>query len=373
MKTLYFFIGTEAELMKMFRVIQEAKERGYCCKLVSNGQNDIKGSPFLDLADGKIDIDLTQYASRKKDAKGYLKWFLRTEKLGKKVLKGMVGGKDELFIVHGDTLTTLMGARIARKIGIPYAHVESGARSYNWLSPFPEEIDRYFSSVHSVMNFCPKKEYAEYARKAFRGQAVDTKYNTGIETLLYAIEQNRQKHCQRIIEDQYFLLAIHRQENLLDKRFMENTFLRAMELSRKMKCLFIYHEQTKNALEKFGLWEPFSKCENVVMVPRQGYCEFINSVMGSEFIMADGCGNQQEMYYLGKPYLIMRTKVEEDSEGIGWNAECFRNDFNKVDEFFDNYKSYDKDMVCPEVMPSKIIMDAIDQYFGRYQENIDER
>ena len=42
MKKLYFFIGTEAELMKMFHVINEAKKRGYDRKIISNGQNDKK-------------------------------------------------------------------------------------------------------------------------------------------------------------------------------------------------------------------------------------------------------------------------------------------------------------------------------------------
>ena len=60
MKKLYFFIGTEAELMKMFRVIQEAKQRGYECSIISNGQNDIKNSYYLDLVGGNIDVDLTE-------------------------------------------------------------------------------------------------------------------------------------------------------------------------------------------------------------------------------------------------------------------------------------------------------------------------
>lgn len=372
MRTLYFFIGTEAELMKMFRVILEAKKRGYECKIISNGQNNIKGTHFLEIIGDEVAIDLTEYGSKEKSAFGYLGWYVKTEKLGVSVMKKEMASrnkKDVLMIVHGDTLSTLMGARIAKKSKINYVHVESGLRSYNWFSPFPEEIDRYFSSKNSEINFCPKKEYAEYAERAFRGKSVNTVYNTGIETLYYAIEENKRNALPRPVDDKYFLLAIHRQENLMNESFMKTTFEKVLEASKKMKCLFIYHEQTKNALEKFGIWEIFSKAENVVIIPRQQYIPFVNCVVNSEFVVADGCGNQQEFYYLGKPYLIMRTKVEEDSEGMGWNAEAFKGDFNKIIEFCDTYQNYIKQPVVMEQLPSNIIMDSIDEYF---YENVEE-
>ena len=78
MRKLYFFIGTEAELMKMFRVIQEAKKRGYECFIISNGQNDISNSHYLDLVGGKIHFDLTEFKPENKTALNSLKWFIKT-------------------------------------------------------------------------------------------------------------------------------------------------------------------------------------------------------------------------------------------------------------------------------------------------------
>lgn len=363
MRTLYFFIGTEAELMKMFRVIQEAQNRGYNCKIISNGQNDIKQSYYLSLVGGKIDIDLTKYQAAEKNAGNYLSWFIKTRKLGiKRMKEEKEKNQNILMIVHGDTLSTLMGAQIAYKCGIEYVHVESGLRSYNWFSPFPEEIDRYFSSKRAKMNFCQKQEAADYAAKTFKGKAVNTIYNTGIEILYNAVDRIESEKWEKPVEERYFLTAIHRQENLMDGKFLKNTFRNILEMSKKMKCVFIYHEQTKNALVKYGLWGQFETCENVEIIPRQDYFSFINYVINSEFVVADGCGNQQEFYYLGKPYLIMRTEVEEDSEGLGWNALCFKNDYSKMMEFMENYPNYKKDRVRPEKLPSDIIMDNIDEY-----------
>ena len=367
LKTLYFFIGTEAELMKMFHVINEARSRNYDCRIISSGQNDIKNSPYLEKAGGVIDVDLTEMMPEKKTAWNYLSWFIKTEKLGIKVMKEIRDKCDGklIMIVHGDTLSTLMGARIAQKCKIEHMHVESGLRSHNWLSPFPEEIDRYFSSKKSVINFCQKRTAAEYAAKAFRGKAVNTEYNTGIEILFDALYEIEKKQMKSPINGKYFLTAIHRQENLMSRKFMKNTFEKIFDLSESMKCVFIYHVQTESALKKFGLWERFEECENIIKLPRQNYVSFINYVINSEFVMADGCGNQQEFFYLGQPYLIMRTAVEKKSEGLGENAFCFKGDYSKIDEFVSKYHEYKRDRVCPERMPSKIILDEIDLYFGR--------
>lgn len=363
MKKLYFFIGTEAELMKMFRVIQEAKQRGYECSIISSGQNDIKNSSYLSLVGGNIDVDLTEMKPDKKTASNYLKWFIKTERLGVRVMKKeKAQNKDIIMIVHGDTLSTLMGARIARKCDIEYMHVESGLRSFNWFSPFPEEIDRYFSSKNAVINFCQKAEAAEYAAKTFKGRAINTVYNTGIEILYNALDVIDKEERKNPLNEKYFLTAIHRQENLMDGKFMKNTFAKIFEMSETMKCVFIYHDQTKNALIKFGLWDKFEDCKNIIKIPRQDYVSFINYVIHSEFVMADGCGNQQEFYYLGQPYLIMRTEVEEDSEGLGWNAFCFKGDYSKISEFANNYADYKKPKVVPDKLPSNIIMDVIDEY-----------
>lgn len=366
MKTLFFFLGTEAELMKMFKVISLARQEGFDCKIISNGQNIIKDSPFLPMAGGDIDIDISRYASKAKNTLGYLKWFIKTEKAGKHILGELYkrhGKENCLLVVHGDTLTTLMGARIAHKIGMDYVHVESGPRSHHWLSPFPEEIDRYYSSLHSVINFCPKDDYAAYAEQKFKGKAVSTVYNTGIETLHYALETNRKNNAARPMAEPYFILAIHRQENLLSKTFMRNTIEHINSLCKKIKCVFIYHVQTYDALVRFGLWDDITANKNIEIVERLPYCDFINHVYYSEFVIADGCGNQQEFYYLGKPYLIMRTEVEEGSEGIGENAKYFKGDYHQIDQFYETYHDYIRPAIKPEVLPSKIIIESIKQYF----------
>lgn len=43
-KCMFFFIGTEAELIKLFPVIYECKNRKISYKVIASGQNDILNS-----------------------------------------------------------------------------------------------------------------------------------------------------------------------------------------------------------------------------------------------------------------------------------------------------------------------------------------
>lgn len=361
-KTLFYFIGTEAELMKMYHVIGESMDAGYKAIIVSNGQNDIQNSIYLDKINKKIDIDMTKYMPKKKGINYYLKWFLKTRRYGIKILKKrrrIYNYKNSLMVVHGDTMSTLMGSMIARRVKLRYIHVESGPRSYNWFSPFPEEIDRYFSSKYSIMNFCQNDEAAKLATKLFKAPAISTKVNTGIEILYDALDECKKLKLKRPLKDKYFLFAIHRQENLLNNTFMKNVIKEVLDISKDIRCVFIYHSQTKDTLEKLNLWNKVKNNKNITLFSRQDYVNFINIVKNSEFVIGDGCGNQQEFYYMGKPYLIMRTEVEENTEGLNWNALPFDNNFENIRYFYNNYQKFTKNMVKISKKPSEIIIENI--------------
>ena len=51
-------------------------------------------------------------------------------------------GEHSVVVVHGDTMTSVVGAALARFMKVDSAHVEAGLRSGNWRHPFPEELDR---------------------------------------------------------------------------------------------------------------------------------------------------------------------------------------------------------------------------------------
>ncbi len=74
--------------------------------------------------------------------------------------------------------------------------------------------------------------------------------------------------------------------------------------------------------------------------------------------MIDGGSNQEELYYMGKPCLILRESTERD-EGVGHNGIMFNGDLSIIERFALNYKKYKQKKPFIEESPSKIICDNL--------------
>jgi UDP-N-acetylglucosamine 2-epimerase (non-hydrolysing) len=57
--------------------------------------------------------------------------------------------------VHGDTVTSTIGACLAKLLGLVLVHVEAGYFSRNFLEPFPEEICKNINSYLADIMFAP--------------------------------------------------------------------------------------------------------------------------------------------------------------------------------------------------------------------------
>ena len=81
---------------------------------------------------------------------------------------------------------------------------------------------------------------------------------------------------------------------------------------------------------------------------------------GAEFVITDGGSNQEELAYMGKPCLIMRTKTERQ-DGIGENAVLCNNDFEIFNRFIKNYGSYRRPAIVVETAPSLCIIETLEK------------
>jgi UDP-N-acetylglucosamine 2-epimerase (non-hydrolysing) len=63
--------------------------------------------------------------------------------------------KPDIVLVHGDTLTTFLASYASFLQQIQVGHVEAGLRTWNKLSPYPEEMNRQLTGVLADVHFAP--------------------------------------------------------------------------------------------------------------------------------------------------------------------------------------------------------------------------
>ena len=361
-RKVFFFVGTEAELIKLFPVILECKKQQIKYYIIASGQNDIINSLILKKTDcGHVELELSKESDIKKSAVGLVKWWIKTYLIAKKKIRGKIGGtklNNSYMIVHGDTVSTYMGAKIGKALGMTVCHIEAGLRSHNLFSPFPEEIDRLLTSRLARVHFAPGKEAYNNLENA-KGECINTLQNTLLDSLNYSrtipIESEEIKD---IVNDDYFVFVMHRQENLANAGFVREVIKEIEKAAKIRKCVLLLHKITENTLIKLGLMNQLEENANIQIIPRVQYFDFMKLLENSKFVITDGGSNQEELYYMQKPCLILR-KVTERNEGIGINARLFNGNASDIGVFINGIKEYRNEPIKQSISPSEIIVNYL--------------
>lgn len=365
-KSIYIFIGTTAELIKIAPVIREFKKRKIDLKITTSGQNYVNFEelePLVGVKQPYNALELKPINTRLNMYFWFALWFIKSFVNNMLYFRNelkKIDKKNSLFIVHGDTISALLGALIAKFYGLKLIHIESGYRSFNFFEPFPEEICRFLTSNLADMLFCPN-DWCLKNVKYNRGIKISTGQNTVYESCINALNlKSDNKLLKTLSKKHFFLLIMHRQEHMLFKKDLTKKYLNLLLSFAKnnLKCIFVLHPITERFLKKEGLLEQIKINPNVLIVPRIPYIEFMKILLGCEFIATDGGSNQQEAYYLGKPCLLLR-KYTEQVEGLNYNAVLAKDDMDIVRDFLKNYRDRSGKRIIVKTLPSKIVVDNI--------------
>ena len=91
----------------------------------------------------------------------------------------------DIVLVHGDTTTSMAAALAAFYRQIPVGHVEAGLRTYNMLSPWPEEMNRQVTDRMCTYYFAPtEKSRQNLLRENVDATKIHVTGNTVIDALL---------------------------------------------------------------------------------------------------------------------------------------------------------------------------------------------
>jgi len=354
---LYFFVGTTAELIKLMPVMQACSRNGLPFKLIASGQNDIEHSELLKHC-GKDGVDLVLHEGPiRKSALGLLLWLIKTLLTSAWKLRRVFGVHkrgEAVLVVHGDTVSTVMGAFLGKLYGLKVVHIEAGLRSFDYFHPFPEEINRVITSRLADIHFCPNA-WAVSNLKGRSGVKIDTCHNTLLDALAIAqAEMDVSPIVIQLQRESYFVFVMHRQENLFDDELVRALVEKVIHQSKKTHCVFILHHLTEVALERLGLLATLQKVPTITTVRRLPYVEFMQLLSAADYVVTDGGSNQEECYYLGKPCLVLR-KATERTEGLGQNVLLSKLDWSTVDAFLGDPMQYSRSPVAAVDSPSQII------------------
>ncbi|MBW1888543.1 MAG: UDP-N-acetylglucosamine 2-epimerase [Deltaproteobacteria bacterium] len=357
-------IGTKAQLIKMAPVMLEMDSQSVPYLFVLTGQHketmdDLIENFGLRQPDHYL-VDIREAST----SLGLLAWL--SEILQKAVFKLKYESwikESRLCLVHGDTLSTLIGALIARKFKIPVAHIEAGLRSSNYLNPFPEELIRVMVSKLSSIDYCPGAWAKNNLGNSIRNnkEIINTVENTLLDAVRFAVRHQAHKK----ISDPYGVVSIHRFENIYNKNRMNFILNQIEDISKSCKLIFVLHPATVQKLHSHNRYHRLKDNPNIALSNRMDFTSFIQMINNSNFLITDGGSNQEESSYLGLPCLLMR-KATERKEGLNHNVVL--SGYNKA--VIQNFimknltmKEKKRESLYSAVSPSEIIVRDIKKRF----------
>ncbi|MBT8100609.1 MAG: UDP-N-acetylglucosamine 2-epimerase [Gammaproteobacteria bacterium] len=359
MRQCLFVIGTRAQLVKIAPVLTAAVSDGLEHIVWFTGQHDESIDDLI--ADFELQSQFVHPASKQERSSvlRLLTWlpgtFFRCRKFIKTAREET--GDAPLVVVHGDTLSTFVGALAARTAGGLVVHLESGLSSGRIFEPFPEEILRRLTFRLSHFALCPNDE--AFARmQAIKGvEAVHTGENTLLDCVRFALDRQE----NRTGTGDHFVASIHRFGNIYKESTLAAIVDELIGLSLEGTVIFVLHPATEQRLRKYGLYHRLEQAPGISLSPRIPYTEFLGVMGRARCVISDGGSNQEELSYLGVPAILFR-ECSERPDGIGENI-IFRHDIDQALPDFVRSGGLEKlrrdSRLDDPVQPSGITVDAL--------------
>ena len=228
----------------------------------------------------------------------------------------------DVVLVHGDTTTSMAASLAAFYRQIAVAHVEAGLRTYDMLSPWPEEMNRQVTDRICTYYFAPTGQSRQnLLRENIEEKKIFVTGNTVIDALLMAVdiiatktgmEEQIHKEIQEkgytVGERDYILVTGHRRENFGEGFLHICKAIR--ELASQYSDIDIVYPVHLNPNVQKPVYELLSGLDNVFLISPLDYLPFIYAMQHSILLLTDSGGVQEEAPSLGKPVLVMRNTTE---------------------------------------------------------------
>jgi UDP-N-acetylglucosamine 2-epimerase (non-hydrolysing) len=295
-------VGTRPEIIRLSRLIPKLDE--YTNHIfVHTGQNS---EPKLN------DVFFEDLELRQPDH--YLN--VDTSSMGS-VMGDTIKNSEELFLkekpdavmILGDT-NSAIAAIVAERMHIPVYHMEAGNRSFD--ANVPEELNR--KMVDHVASF--NLPYNDYSLRNLLAEGIHPRRVCITGSPIKEIYEHYKDKIAKstVIEDLglkqggYFLVSVHRQENVDLKERLEKVLecLIAVREKWNIPILVSTHPRTRKRLEEFGL----SKVDGITFHEPFGYLDYNKLQMAAKCVISDSGTISEESAIMGFPAVSLRDSIE---------------------------------------------------------------
>jgi len=329
---IVFIVGTSAELIKIEPVIRRLIPEQQCSIFWTAQQGKFR--PNIALASPPISSLLTARVSRPLTKKRQVPYWIIVSSVWLYVrlrqLRRTTRSRPTV-VVHGDTLTCLVGAFVAKISGLTVAHVEAGLRSGRWNHPFPEELIRRLVSRIAIIHFAPGRVAVENLSKV-RSEVVDTHCNTIVDSMRDVLV-----NVEVDVEEPQLIVLLHRAELLRQSSLVRETYelIFSFSKNRKIKTIVILDDFAEASIGKM-VRDLAKRGGDIRISPKLQHIEFIRLLVGATAVVTDSGGLQEETALLGIPCLVHRCATERN-DGLGTTSVLSGWDLSIAKRFLEDY------------------------------------
>ena len=210
------------------------------------------------------------------------------------------------IVVIGDVNSTVAGALVGAKLGIPVIHVESGLRSFN--KSMPEEINRIATDHISDLLFAP----THLAMDNLKNEGLEKiAYYSGdvmYDMILHGLEMAKTKstilETLKLTPKNYYLATLHRPYNVDEPDQLKAIVAGLNQVEQPI--ILAAHPRLKKNLEKFNI----SFADHVHITKPFGYFDFVKLQANASKVITDSGGVQKEAFFLKTPCITLRSETE---------------------------------------------------------------
>ena len=336
MKRILVIFGTRPEAIKMAPVVHALKSSPALeTKVCISSQHKELLLPVLELFDIEYDYDLD--IMRPDQTLSTI-----TVRILEAMERVFAEFEPDMVAVHGDTTTAFAASLSAFYHKVPVAHVEAGLRTFDLMSPWPEELNRKLVGGIADLHFAPTESArGNLLLENVTAERIHVTGNTVVDALLYMRQQIHDKaHLHARVEQAFsfldgdkklILVTGHRRESYGSG--FQSICVALSDIATEFEdAAEIVYPVHLNPNVKGPVTERLSGISNLHLIEPTDYVEFIYLLEQSHIILTDSGGIQEEAPAFGKPVLVMRNKTERREAIDAGSAQLVGTDRRKIFE-----------------------------------------